>query len=121
MSKKPGSSIEQLLEMDLGSSCLPTCFRICTNSEMMVQIDIKTGSITYGEHYTPDKAAQAFWEAIAAYDPHRRENIMLKQENKKLKKLLHDLKMAYVGDCDTLEDRLDRVIPEVDKVLEEKE
>ena len=31
---------------------------------MLVSINMDTGDITFGEHYTPDEAAKTFWEAI---------------------------------------------------------
>lgn len=36
---------------------------------MLVKIDTGTGNITYGQGYTPDAAAQIFWNAIAGTSP----------------------------------------------------
>lgn len=36
----------------------------------LVTISFKDGSLTYGEGYTPDAAAKAFWEAMGQYSPH---------------------------------------------------
>lgn len=32
---------------------------------VLVAIDLATGDIKFGEHYTPNEAARVFWEAIA--------------------------------------------------------
>lgn len=37
-----------------------------SGNEPMVTISMKDGSITYGPHYKPDVAAQAFWRAMSS-------------------------------------------------------
>ena len=44
------------------------------NNSEMVNINLKTGKIKYGEHYTPDKAAQCFWNALSACTPANTKN-----------------------------------------------
>jgi hypothetical protein len=42
----------------------PTFLTINTYSEPLVSINLKDGSIIYGQHYHPDAAAKLFWEAV---------------------------------------------------------
>ena len=41
---------------------------IRTEEGLLVRIEFD-GSVTYGETYTPDRAAQAFWKALGKYAP----------------------------------------------------
>jgi hypothetical protein len=34
------------------------------DGDMLVQISLKDGAVTYGKNYKPDAAAKAFWDAI---------------------------------------------------------
>jgi hypothetical protein len=42
----------------------PSTWSLHGNNGMLVSINMDTGDITFGEHYTPDEAAKTFWEAI---------------------------------------------------------
>lgn len=37
------------------------------NNKPLIKINFKTGDIECSEDYTPDKAAQMFWKAVAQY------------------------------------------------------
>ncbi len=40
-----------------------------SNDELLVDVNLVTGDITYGENYDPDEAARTFWNAIGAHAP----------------------------------------------------
>jgi len=42
-----------------------------SNNQMLVSIEMDTGEIEYGEDYTPDEAAQVFWNALGHYHPNQ--------------------------------------------------
>jgi hypothetical protein len=54
--------------------------RIVDDLEELVSINCITGEITYGEHYTPDRAAEIFWTSLADLNPLREEVINLKKQ-----------------------------------------
>jgi hypothetical protein len=61
---QPGSSV-QLMEITTATS-----FVITGNAgDSLVKISLKDGTVSYGKTYTPDKAADAFWQAIASKYP----------------------------------------------------
>ena len=43
----------------------PTNIIISGPGEALVTINTTDGSITYGPHYKPDKAARVFWESLS--------------------------------------------------------
>jgi hypothetical protein len=45
-------------------------------SEPIVKINLDTGKITYGKDYTPDAAAKALWDAVAANKPTPEDEIV---------------------------------------------
>jgi len=42
------------------------------NEKMAVKVN-SDGTIEYGESYTPDEAAKAFWEVVKLYHPYAQE------------------------------------------------
>lgn len=38
------------------------------DNEMLVDVDLDTGEIIFGDNYTPDEAAKTFWKAIENYN-----------------------------------------------------
>ena len=55
-------------EITFTGSLPPDILTICSDEGMLVQIG-SDGTVTYGETYTPDRAAQAFWKALGRYAP----------------------------------------------------
>jgi hypothetical protein len=47
----------------------PESLVINRNSEEVVRINLKNGTVTYGLHYTPDIAAKLFWETVGKEIP----------------------------------------------------
>jgi hypothetical protein len=44
----------------------PHTWSLGNKDGVLVSIDMDTGETTFGEHYTLDKAARVFWEAVGS-------------------------------------------------------
>ena len=94
----------------------PTTFCIYNpNGDMMVNIDIETGNIEFGETYEFDEAARIFWEGVAMMSPwieppHTQDNEELEKQYAAMsqsfedEEALADWPMEYKQEFSSLED-----------------
>lgn len=94
----------------------PTTFCIYNpNGDMMVNIDIVTGDIEFGETYEFDEAARTFWEGVAMMSPwieppHTQDNEELEKQYAAMSQSLEDEQtladwpMEYKQEFSSIED-----------------